>query len=242
MTELQRLAGLVVSPSKTFEDINQRPTQVFPIALLLFFNLLGNFVIFRVLITDANFDQMARTKVRWDASLAGPRKPPSPANLDQQIETLRRERKYWYVLPLIAVPVSVLAVSIFFYIVLLLARAGATFAKALVVVCWAFVIYRCIGGVFTMTALLVRGPADFFPGPAEAWSPTSLAQVIPRSSVSPSVYSALSKLDVFLVWWLAVLAIGFSKISRNLTVAKSAVLVTVSEVLYLLVHASGLPR
>jgi hypothetical protein len=240
MTELQRLAGLVVSPSKTFEDINQRPTQVFPIALLLLFNLLGDFVVYRVLITDANFEPIARTKVQWDASMTGSQKPPS--NIEQQIDTLRRERKYWYVLPLIAVPISVLAISIFFYIVLRLANAGATFPKVLVVVCWAFVVYRCIGGVFTMTALLVRGPADFFPGPAEAWSPTSLAQVIPRSSVSPSVYSALSKLDIFLVWWLAVLTIGFSKISKNLAIVKSAVLVTVSEVLYLLVHASGLPR
>ncbi len=240
MTELQRLAGIVVSPTKTFEDINQRPTQVFPIALLLLFNLLGDFVVYQVLITDANFEQMARAKVQWDASLAGPQK--SHGTEEQQIGTFRREREYWYLLPLIAVPVSVLALSIFFYIVLRLARAGATFAKVLVVVCWALVIYRCIGGVFTIVALLARGPANFFPGPAEAWSPTSLAQFISRSSVSPSVYSSLSKLDIFLVWWLAVLAIGFSKISKNLSLAKSAALVIACEVLYLLVNASGLPR
>jgi|SRR6266849_7678946 len=240
LTELQRLAGLVVSPSKTFEDINQRPTQVFPIALLLLFNLLGDFVVYQVLITDANFEQMARTKVQWDASLAGTQN--SPTNVEQQINTLRREREYWYLLPLIAVTLSVLALSIFFYIVLLLAGAGVTFAKVLVVVCWASVIYRCIGGVFTITALLARGPANFFPGPAEAWSPTSLAQLISRPSVSPNIYSSLSKLDVFLVWWLAVLAIGFSKISSRLSIAKSAALVIACEVLYLLVNVSGLPR
>jgi Yip1 domain len=240
LTELQRLAGLVVSPSKTFEDINQRPTQVFPIALLLLFNLLGDFVVHQVLITDANFEQIARTKMQWDASLAGPQK--SRGTEEQQIGILRREREYWYLLPLIAVPVSVLVLSIFFYIVLRLARAGVTFAKVLVVVCWALVIYRCIGGVFTIVALLARGPANFFPGPAEAWSPTSLGQLIPRSSVSPNVYSSLSKLDIFLVWWLAVLATGFSKISKNLSLAKSAALVIACEVLYLLVNASGLPR
>jgi hypothetical protein len=239
LTELQRLAGLVVSPSKTFEDINQRPTQVFPIALLLLFNLLGDFVVYQVLITDANFEQVGRAKVQWDASLAGQR---SHGSEEQQIDTLRREREYWYLLPLITVTGWVLVLSIFFYIVLRLARAGATFLKVLVVVCWAFVIYRCIGGVFTIVALLARGPANFFPGPAEAWSPTSIAQLISRSAVSPSVYSALSKLDIFLVWWLAVLAIGFSKISKNLTIAKSAALVIACEVLYLLVNASGLPR
>ncbi len=240
MTELQRLAGIVVSPSKTFEDINQGPTQVFPIALLLLFNLLGDFVVYQMLITDANFEQMARVKVQWDASLAGPQK--SQGSEEQQIGTLRREREYWYLLPLIVIPVTVLAYSIFFYVVLLLAKAGAPFGKVLVVVCWAFVIYRCIGKVFAMTDLLAHGTANFFPGPEDAWSPTSLAQLISRSSVSPSVYSSLSKLDIFLVWWLALLAIGFSKVSKNLSLAKSAALVTACEVLYLLVNASGLPR
>jgi Yip1-like protein len=240
MTDLQRLAGIVLSPGKTFEDIHQRPSWILPVALLLLFNLLGDFVVFRVLITDANFEQMARTKVQWDASLAGPQK--SRGTEAQQIETFRREREYWYLLPLIVIPVTVLAYSIFFYVVLLLAKADAPFAKVLVVVCWAFVIYRCIGKVFAMTALLVHGTANFFPGPEDAWSPTSLAQLIWRSSVSPSVYSSLSKLDIFLVWWLAALAIGFSKISKNLTIGKSAALVIACEVLYLLVNASGLPR
>jgi Yip1-like protein len=240
MTDLQRLAGIVHSPGKTFEDIHQRPSWILPVALLLLFNLLGDFVVFRVLITDANFEQMARTKVQWDAGMAGSHG--SPDSEEQQFGTLRRERKYWYLLPLFAVPVSVLGISIFFYIVLRLARAGAAFSNVLVVVCWAFVIYRCIGGIFTIATLLVRGTANFFPGPAEAWSPTSLAQLLARSSVPPNVYSALSKLDVFLVWWLSVLAIAFSKISKNLSLAKSAALVAACEVLYLLVNAFGWPR
>jgi hypothetical protein len=240
VTELQRLAGIVVSPAKTFEDIHQRPTWILPVSLLLLFSLLGDFVVFRVLVTNANFDQIARTKVQWDAAMAGSQK--SPSDVEPQIDALRRERQYWYLLPLIAVPISVLTVSIFFYIVLLLARAGAAFPNVLVVVCWAFVINRCLGGIFTNVALLLRGSANFFPGPAEAWSPTSLAQLIPRAAAPPTVYSALSKLDIFLVWWLAVLAIGFSKISSNLSLAKSAVLVAASELLYLLIHASGLPR
>jgi Yip1-like protein len=240
LTELQRLAGIVLSPGKTFEDINQRPTWFLPFALLLVFHLLGDFVLFRVLITDANFDQMARTKVHWDARMTGSQV--SEASEEQQIDTLRREREHWYVLTLIAVPLSLLALSLFFYIVLRLTGADAPFFKIAVVVCWASVIYRCLGGICTMTALLLRGSDNFFPGPSEAWSPTSLAQLISRSSVRPTVYSALSKLDIFLVWWLAVLTIAFSKISKNLSRVKSAALVAASELLYLLVHASGLPR
>jgi len=240
LTELQRLAGIVLSPGKTFEDINQRPTWILPFALLLIFHLGGDFILFRVLITDANFDQLARTKVQWDAGMSGSQL--AQAGEEEQIDTLHREREHWYVLTLIAVPLSLLSLSLLFYIVLRLAGADTSFFKAAVVVCWASVIYRCLGGICTMTALLVRGPANFFPGPSEAWSPTSLAQLISRSSLPPAVYSALSKLDIFLVWWLAVLTIAFSKISENLSRVKSAALVAASELLYLLVHASGLPR
>lgn len=240
MTELRRLAGIVVSPGKTFEDIQQKPTWILPFALLLVFHLIGDFVLFRLIITDANFEQMARTKVQWDARMA--RSQVSLASEEQHIATLRREREHWYVLTLIAVPLSLLVLSLFFYVILRLVEAGASFLRVAVVVCWASVLYRCIGGIFTMTALLARGSANFFPGPSEAWSPTSLAQLVPRSVVSPSVYSSIAKLDVFLLWWLAVLAIGFSKVSKKLSFAKSAVVVGVSEVLYLLVNAFGWPR
>jgi hypothetical protein len=123
--------------------------------------------------------------------------------------------------------------------VLRVARAETTFVKVFSVVCWAFVIYRCIGGTITLIALLVHGSANFFPAPPEAWSPTSLAQVVARNSVGPNVYSAISKLDVFLVWWLAMLAIGFAKVSNNLSLVRSAVLVAGSEVLYLFANAAG---
>jgi hypothetical protein len=61
----------------------------------------------------------------------------------------------------------------------------------------------------TIAALLIRGPGRFFPGAPESWSPTSLAQFVSRSWAPPNLYSALSKLDLFLFWWLAVMICGF---------------------------------
>jgi hypothetical protein len=237
MTDAERLAGIVISPAKTFEDINRRPSWVTPFALLLIFNTAITFVAYRVLVTPSNFERVALAKVQWDASAAG--KEPSPADVQRQIDAIRGQRDRWYILPLYAVLVSTLALSAFFYVVLRLARAETTFAKVFSVVCWAFVIYRCIGGTFALIALLVHGSANFVPAPAEAWSPTSLAQVVARNSVGPNVYSAISKLDVFLLWWLAILAIGFAKVSKNLSLTRSAVLIAGSEVLYLFATAAG---
>jgi hypothetical protein len=133
----------------------------------------------------------------------------------------------------------VLPLSLFFYLVLLAAKAGTTFRKVFAVMCWSFVIYRCVGGIFVILALSIRGAAGFIPAVPEAWSPTSLAHLIPPTAVTPNVYSALSKLDPFLIWWLAVTAIGFSRTSTNLSIAKSMAIVTVSEAIYLALNASG---
>lgn len=238
MTELQRLGGIVVSPAQTFMDINRRPSWLLPIVLLLVFNLVGDFIVFRVLVTDANFDQVAREKIQWDAQASG--RQESVVSVEHQLDLLHRQRDRWYLLPFVAVPLTVLPLTLFFYVILLLSRAGASFLRVFSVVCWSVVIYRCIGGVVTIFALLLRGPSRFFPGAPEAWSPTSLAQVISRASVSPNIYSAVSKLDIFLVWWLAVMAIGFAKVSRNLSVTRAALIVGASEVLYLALNATGI--
>ena len=231
MTELDRLAGIVISPTKTLEDIDRRPSWILPFVLLLVFNFAVTFVVYRVLVTDSNFDQVALAKIQWDANGQG--------SIAEQINAMRGQRERWYLLPVFAVAISTLLLSVFFYVVLRLAKAGPTFLKVFCVVCWAFVIYRVIGGTLTIIALLVRGPANFFPAAPEAWSPTSMAHLVSRTAVNHNVYSAISKLDVFLVWWLVVLAIGFSKTSRNLSIGRSAAIVTISEVVYLALNALG---
>lgn len=231
MTELDRLAGIVISPAKTLEDIDRRPSWVLPLILLLVFNFAVTFVVYRVLVTDSNFDWVALAKIQWEGSAQVP--------IAQQIAALRGQRERWYLLPVFAVVISTLALSVFFYVVLRLARAGPTFLKVFCVVCWSFVIYRVLGGTLTIIALLVRGPANFFPAAPEAWSPTSMAHLVSRAAVNHNVYSAISKLDVFLVWWLIVLAIGFSKTSRNLSIGRSAAIVSIAEVGYLVLDALG---
>ncbi len=237
MNELHKLIGIVVSPKRAFDAINQTPTWVLPLALLFLFNFLTQFVVFRVIATDANFDEIARAKIAWDSKALG--SMPSQSTVEQQLNGLRRARKYWYLAPFIGVPFSVLPLALYFYIVLRLLKCGTTFRKVFAVFCWSFVIYRCVGGAFVIVTLLIRGAANFFPAPPEAWSPTSLAHVIPRAAVSPHVYSTISKIDFFLIWWLAVLAIGFSRTSKNLSLANSAILVAVSEAAYLTLNVVG---
>ena len=238
MTEFEKLFAIVTSPTRAFDAIRLSPTWVVPLLLVLIVNIGIQFVVYNVIATDGNFDRVAREKIEWDARASGT--VLTPTDLQSQINALRRQKTYWYLGPLIGIPLSLLPMAIFFYIVLRLVRAGTTFLQVFSVLCWSFVIYRAIGGLFIIAALLVHGASNFFPVPAEAWSPTSLAQFIPRSSLSPGMYSAISKLDLFLVWWLAVMVIGLSRVSRNLTIARSCVIVSATEVAYLGLNAAGL--
>jgi hypothetical protein len=241
MTQLEILVNVLIAPRKAFQQIDRRPSWVLPLVLIFLFNLLTQFVVYRVIATDANFDQIARAKIEWDSS-AGGQRPSSVVDPQQQVNALRRQRQQWYLIPFIAVPVVLLALALGFYVLLRLLRAGATFHKVFAVVCWSFVIYRCVGGAVVIASLLIRGPANFVPAPPEAWSPTSLAHLVSRNAVSHDEYDAISKIDIFLLWWLAAMAIGFSAISKRMPALKSAVMIGAVEIVYLAIDAAGLLR
>ncbi len=143
VTDIQRLAGIVVSPATTFGDIGRRPTWVVPFLLLIAVNLTVTYVVYRVLVTDSNLRQVAEAKIQWDASAHG--KVESQQDIERGIEAVRQQRERWYLLPPYAVLVSTLGISIFFYVVLWIAKADTTFPKVFSVVCWSFPIYRVLG-------------------------------------------------------------------------------------------------
>jgi hypothetical protein len=237
VTEAQKLAGLITSPRKTFAEIKADPSWVVPFVLIVLITYVLNFIVYQVLVTNANFDQVARAKVVWDAAEKGI--AATPGEIDKGTAVLRTQRSRWYLLPIFGVVVSALGISALFWAIFRLLRAGLTFQKVFSVVCWSFVIYRVIGGALTAVALCVRGPAQFNPAPPEAWSPTSFAHLLSRSSVSPNLYSAISKLDIFLIWFLVLLAIGFSSAARNLSLRTASIVVAACEMVYLMLNAVG---
>jgi hypothetical protein len=108
------------------------------------------------------------------------------------------------------------SVCLFFHVVRRIVRADGSLDRTFAVVCWSHVVYRARRGFLAMANLLTHGRTGSFPVPPEAWSPTSVAQWLPRSSVGVNAYSAISKLDLVLPRWLALLAIGISRTSNQL--------------------------
>ena len=237
MTEMEKLGGIFVSPVRTFDAINSRPTWLLPFILLILASLAINFVAFKIIVSDANIDPVARELTQWEASETG--QSVSPTVLQTQIAALHSQRERWYVQPVISTVISAVALSAVFFVVLWLARADTSLVKVFAVTIWSFIIYRVLGGAVTIVALLVHGPANFHPAPAEAWSPTSLANLVSRTAVAANTYSAISKIDVFLVWCLVVIAIGFSRTSKNLSMQKSFAIILSLEAVYLSLNAVG---
>ena len=218
-------------------DINRRPTWITPLLTVIAFGILLNFVIFRVEVNDSNIRQIAAAKQQWDVQRVHDRN--RQLSVADELTAIENARKLWFLLPIYGSVISFVLLSAFFAAILWLIRAGTSFRKVFSVVSWSFIVYRVFGGVATLIAILLRGSANFEPAPPEAWSPTSLAHLVPRNAVSADAYSAISKLDVFLVWWLVVMAVGFTRTSRNLTFKVAVVLIFVCEAIYLTLNAIG---
>jgi hypothetical protein len=234
---VRNVIGMVITPRATFTRFGKRAPWLAAWIMVLATSLITTGIVFRVVATDTSFETIAKDKIVWDAEAVG--LTVTPQVLAEQTEQLRNQRRHWYLFAVYAVLVSTLGLSVFFYVVLKLARANITFRSVFAVVCWSMVIYRVIGGIPTIISLLVTNSADFKPAPPEAWSPTSLARLVSRDDVSHNVYSAISKIDPFLVWWLAVLSIGFATIARNLTATRSVAIIAASEIVYLALNAVG---
>ena len=155
-----------------------------------------SFVVYRVLVTDGNFKQIALARVLWDTRASGQHK--TATSLDEAIEAIRRQRNHYVFVAAGRGSCEPAWAICSFYVLLLRIKARISFARVFNALCWSVLIYRGIGGIATIITLLACGSEKFFPAAPEVWSPTSLAQLVVRISVSPNVYCAISKLDIFL--------------------------------------------
>lgn len=63
MTPMDELRGVISAPQKTFAELRQRPTWLLSFLLVVLLTYVVHFIVFRVIVTENNFDQVARAKV-----------------------------------------------------------------------------------------------------------------------------------------------------------------------------------
>lgn len=221
---LSRLTGALFSPGETFADVNRKPTWIAPMIIVILTVVGGSlFFSWRV---HPDWEQIVRTQIRKQNERRN--QQVTEEQMQQQVNIGKTIAKFFPIIGAVFTPVVLLVVAGIFALGLMMIQAKATFKKILSVVCWSWAATGLVQTIVTIAALMVKdeeGLRSLDPSQPGAIVPTSLASFM--SEASAPMKSLAGSLDIFSIWFLILLAIGFAAIagSRKITTGKTATVV-----------------
>src|SRR3954452_15071189 len=220
----QRIIGVLFSPDSTFASIARRPDWVLPLALLLITSLAAGVIMApRVDFASATREAMEQNK-----------------NMSQeQIDRAARmtssiAKVMTYLSPVLSL-IGLLIIAGILLLAFRLFGGEGDYKQAFSVTCYASV-PTIIKSVVTLIIIVVRG--GIVPAQALATIVRSNLGFLADMKTNPMAFALLSSIDIFSIWFLALLIIGFAYVSR-LSKAKSAVIIISLWIVVLLLKLIG---
>jgi Yip1 domain len=194
-----RIIGVFTSPKQTFANIAERPSWVAPLLLMV---VLGT-AVGTLLNTKMNWGDYIRHKAEENARF-------SQMSEAQKDQALAGQVKFWanfsYVVGIVAVPVSTLIFALIYFGAFNLFRgAEIRYGQAFAITAHAF-LPTAISSVLAFLILPLKTVGDVDPENVVA---SSLKAYLPDSAPKP-LLALGSSLELFFVWCLILVAIGFS--------------------------------
>lgn len=220
---IQRLIGTLFSPGETFEDINRKPTWIAPLLIAIVTTVaLSLFYDWRV---KPDYSQITRQQMKARAEKTGSEMPPeATVQTAAKVSTVVN-----WVSAVLGPVIGVFFIAGVYALGLLLLQAKTTFKKILSVVCWTFCSVGLVSAVVIAASVVVKDVTSLKDVPwyyASRYTATNLAAAL-SSDASAVVKAVAGAVDVFSIWRLFLLTIGFSAIagSRKITRGKIGALV-----------------
>jgi hypothetical protein len=229
-----RLGGVYLSPKSTFQEIGRRPAVWLPIiAIIVIGSLMGIYI--------------ARTMDFHSAAVAMLERQVQQGNMTEEIMEQR--------LPGVATFIkgSTLMATIFGGVAFVLIIAGfaklfSTFVRAqnrfralFSVTAFSMIAISIIQTGLTILILYVKGTADLNLQNMNSVVASNLGAVlegIVGNDVLPKFVMGLARaVDVFAIWIIALLSIGYSAVSRKLKTSTAAVWLAVPYVIFVILSA-----
>lgn len=198
-----RVISVLISPEKTFRSIAERPTWVVPLILLvLIFAAVGYEMGQRV-----DFEEQMRQE------MAGRGEQLSEEDLQQSVEFMEKFGKFLFLAPAIFSPLIYLLISAVFLVAFRMAGSEITFGRSFSVFLYAMAPWL-VHGLLSLPLLLRQETLD--PEALERGGGvlmSSLAALAPEGS-GKVLLALLSSLDLFTIWALVLLIIGYRVVAR----------------------------
>ena len=199
---LGRMTGVVVSPSRTLGEIARRPTWVVPLLALWVLSIMVSGLLAQKTDWRSFFERQMSKNSRFDQMPQ-----------DQKDNILEKQVQYGpkfaFAFGVIFTPIFVLLITLVYWGAFNLFNGAAlTFQQALGMVSHAFV-PLIISSLLAIIILAIKPHGDVDP---EHFLASSLAAFLPDDA--PKWLAALGQsLELFWIWTLALVAIGFSAAS-----------------------------
>jgi len=200
MSSISRVIGVFFEPTKTFADIAARPNWFLPLALVILSALAFSVSIGQRVGFDRIVDQQTASRLA-NAS------PDQRAQMEKGIEMQKRFAPIgWYVGSLLGPPIVTLICSLVLMgIVSGILSAGLKYKQVFSIFC-----YSAMPGLVSVLLIIVvmylKPPDDFNIRNPLAFNP---AAFMDPNTTSKFLYSLASWFDVFVIWRVLLLAVGF---------------------------------
>jgi hypothetical protein len=209
-SSFERLAGVLFSPAETFEDIARKPNFVVPLVLIL----LISFVSTIILVPKIDFVESFRQQMEQQNKNMSPQDVERAAKMGAAFGKVMA-----YTGPIWGIAILVIIAAILMLAFRLFGGEG-TFAQSFAVTLYAW-IPMCLNSIVTTIVAFSRESID--PTQMQTLVKSNPAFLV-EMKTNPMLYSLLTSLDIFTIWTLILLTIGFAAVSR-FSKAKSAVII-----------------
>jgi hypothetical protein len=222
---LARLTGTLLSPGETFADVNRKPTVIVPMIIGIATVLAATFFFqWRV---NPDWDSIMRDQIK--KRMAGSSQTLTEEQIQQQVQFGKTIAKFSPLIAAIFTPIMYVVLAGVFALGMIFIQAKTTFKKTLSTVSWSSAATGVVGTVVTMASLMVRDEESLKtidPTQPAGIVPSNLAAFLPAET-SAVIKSVAGSFDVFTIWFLILLTIGFAAIagSRKITTGKTASMV-----------------
>jgi len=225
MSFFQRLSGIYFEPAKTFEDISRKRSWLGMLVLVSIVTIGANYTLmYRMDPADAAVKGLAVIKPIMKKFVSADQLAQMEEQAAQRASQPRgflAKHSQIVTTPIVLFVTYVIFATIFL-LVFLATGAGISFRKALAVTIWGTgppaIVVTLLGILF----MFVKNPADLDIVPA--YNVVSNLGALVDFVTHPVQNSLLSSIDLFSIWTIVLLSLGFAAVSeKKLTARKAAI-------------------
>jgi len=212
---LSRLVGVFFSPGETFDDVVRKPDILPPLAL----GILTTIAFSEVMLAKIGMERIIRMQLEQSGRLSSM----TPDQVDQAVtQGAKFGAIVTHVIGVAAVPIIMLILAaIGLGIVNLIFGAKTKFSTAFSVTCYANFV-GVLGGILGIVVMLFGDPEHFNPNTPV---PTNVGFFFPQATTSKPLFALVSSLDLFSIWFMVLLGIGFAATTQRKAKTSSVFLV-----------------